>query len=69
MPYNSINVLYRRLLDSNIIERVDLMGAEVQSHICRHLRIIGKKFNPVLHAQVIIKRVAVKVVEFRNIPF
>lgn len=55
-------------MGSNIIERIGLIGKEVKSYACKDLNMMGESINPAFHAQVVVKRISIKVLELRGVP-
>lgn len=66
--HNSTNVLCSGPLGSNVVKEIRLIGKEAKGHAYKYLKIIKKSINPTLHAWVVIKRIAVKIAEFRDVP-
>lgn len=52
----------------SVIDGVYFIDEEAKDYVYRYLEIMGEYINPVFHAWVIIKRVAVKVAKFKCIP-
>lgn len=65
--HNSTNVLRKGQLGLSVIEKVGVIGEEAKSHARKYLKMMEEYINPVLHACVIIERVAAKVAEFRGV--
>lgn len=68
MLYNSTNILCSETLGLSVIDGVYFIDEEAKDYVYRYLEIMGEYINPVFHAWVIIKRVAVKVAKFKCIP-
>lgn len=69
IPHNNTNLLYRGLLSSSIIKRVDFISKEAKGYAYRYLKIMGESINPVFHIQGIMEYVTIKGAELKGIAF
>lgn len=67
MAHESANVLGRGLSRTSVVKRVYLVGQKANVNACQYFEIIEKNVDPVLHARVVVKSIAVKVVELRGV--
>lgn len=66
--YDSADILRRRSLGSNVIERVNLIRDKTKDHTCRYFKMMRKGVNPVFYTWVVIEHIAVKVAKLECIP-
>lgn len=66
MLYNSTNILCKRLLGLKVVKKIGLIGEKAKNHACKHFKIMRESINPAFYTWIVIKRIAVKVAEFRG---
>lgn len=69
MPYDSANVLDEESPSICVIERVCFIDSKAKGNACRYFEITGEDVDLVLHAQVVIEDVTVKIAELRGLSF
>lgn len=69
MSHNSTNILCKGLSDLNIVKRVYFIGEEAKGHAYRYFKIMEESINLAFHACVVIESIAIKIAEFRGVPF
>lgn len=67
MLYDNANVLSRRSSNTNVVEKIYLIGQEVKSNTYWYFEAIKKGVDLAFHAQVIVEDIAVKVTKLRDI--
>lgn len=69
MPHNSANVLGGGLSSTSFVEEIHLVDQEAKANACWYLEAMRKSVDLAFHARVVVKGIAIKIVELRGIPF
>lgn len=67
--HNGTNVLRKRPSGSSVVKGVCPISEKVKDYAHRYFKMMKEYINPVFHTWVVIENVAVKVAEFKDVPF